>query len=255
MWQKKTRKFVGILFIVAGVLCFFVSYLYQRMPDTHWEYLCAAGIICGLVGVLHILRERSSIPKWAVCGIHAAAGAMLLSFVIIIGSIGGYGGRQDIQACDAVIILGAGLNGEEITPSLQHRLDAAMELLASLPDDIPVVVTGGQGRDETIPEGEAMEKYLVQKGVPAQRIMKEVKATSTYENFLFSREMLMQAGNPAASVTVVTNNFHMRRAAMLAERTGFDRVYCYSAPLDNYLKPTYYLREYFATIKSWMLDR
>jgi uncharacterized SAM-binding protein YcdF (DUF218 family) len=55
-----------------------------------------------------------------------------------------------------------------------------------------LIVSGGQGRQENIAEALAMGRYLTEKGVPAEQIFKEEKSTSTYENFLFSKDILEQ---------------------------------------------------------------
>ena len=46
-------------------------------------------------------------------------------------------------------------------------------------------MSGGQGFGEDIPESEAMAAYEVDKGVDADRIIKEQKSVSTEENLLF----------------------------------------------------------------------
>ena len=38
-----------------------------------------------------------------------------------------------------------------------------------------------RGRDEWIPEGQAMRDYLIEKGLPADRVLAENKSTSTEE--------------------------------------------------------------------------
>ena len=90
---------------------------------------------------------------------------------------------------DAVIVLGAGLRGENLSLILRNRLDAAVEYYNENPEAV-IVVSGGQGPDEDIPEAEAMERYLYEQGVPLNKIIKEDKSTSTEENFKFSKELL-----------------------------------------------------------------
>ena len=62
-------------------------------------------------------------------------------------------GRSDMTPlpADAVIVLGAGVNGTEPSLSLRTRLDAALDYLEAHPD-IPVVLTGGTGYGEEISE-------------------------------------------------------------------------------------------------------
>ena len=60
-------------------------------------------------------------------------------------------GRSDMTPlpADAVIVLGAGVNGTEPSLSLRTRLDKAVDYLERWPD-IPAVLTGGTGYGEEI---------------------------------------------------------------------------------------------------------
>ena len=60
---------------------------------------------------------------------------------------------------DAVIVLGAGVNGETPSAALQSRINAAAAYLQKHPD-VPVVLSGGQGPGERITEAEAMRRAL-----------------------------------------------------------------------------------------------
>ena len=74
---------------------------------------------------------------------------------------------------------------------LRYRLDKAYEYAAEHPD-LLFVTSGGQGRDEWIPEGQAMRDYLIEKGLPADRVLAENKSTSTEESFAFSLDILKE---------------------------------------------------------------
>ena len=88
-----------------------------------------------------------------------------------------------------------------------------------------IVVTGGQGRDETIPEGVAMARWLMKRGVPEAQIIVEDKSTSTEENLLFARRLLEERGIAATEpIVVVTNAFHCYRGGEYARMVGFTDV-------------------------------
>ena len=107
--------------------------------------------------------------------------ALLLIFV----AVSGYSDTATKQE-KAVIVLGAGLRGERVTDLLTRRLDAAYDYHLENPNAV-IVVTGGQGPGEDIPEARAMKAYLVEKGVPEKQILEEASSTSTEENFCFAR--------------------------------------------------------------------
>ena len=73
---------------------------------------------------------------------------------------------------DAVIVLGAGVNGTEPSLSLRTRLDAALDYLERWPE-IPVILTGGQGYGEEITEAACMYAYLTEHGADPQRLILE----------------------------------------------------------------------------------
>lgn len=157
---------------------------------------------------------------------------------------------------DAMIVLGAGVNGTEPSLSLRTRLDAALDYLERWPD-IPAVLTGGQGYGEEITEAACMYAYLTARGVDPQRLILEEHAENTSENFSLSREKLEQWGlDPAqATVAVVTNDFHLARARLIAQKEGYGATVGVPAPLPWFhLRVNYFLREPFAIVKSLLLD-
>ncbi len=177
---------------------------------------------------------------------------LLLQFLALEGLIIFSGGSDPQTKTDYLIILGAGLKGDVPSVSLRERLAAGTEYLKKYPDTI-VVVSGGQGRGETVTEAEAMKKYLVSNGIDESRILSETRASSTMENFRLSRELIeTRAGKPVREITFITNSFHILRAKMLAERNGLN-AHAISGKTVQIVIPSY-LREYFALIKSFVVD-
>lgn len=173
--------------------------------------------------------------------------AGMFAFVSLSGYVGGVKGDEK-----AIIVLGAGLRGEQVTDLLRRRLDTAYNAWLQNPEAL-LVVTGGQGPRETIPEAHAMQRYLLAKGVPAQKIIVEDKSTSTEENLTFARNLLQQAGiSPQQPVAVVTNAFHCYRAGRYAERVGFSTVRTLPAGISITAVPQSYLREIFAILYFWV---
>ncbi|MFE4394279.1 MULTISPECIES: YdcF family protein [Streptomycetaceae] len=134
-----------------------------------------------------------------------------------------YHRRRPVPAgSDYLVVLGAALEGCEPGPPLAARLDAALERFAAeeAAGYAPlVVVTGGKGPHEDCTEAAAMARYLVARGVPAERIRREERAVNTAENLRFSAA-LMAAERPGYRCTVVTNGFHTVRSALAARRAG-----------------------------------
>ena len=161
---------------------------------------------------------------------------------------------DDNNASDCILLLGAGLHGEQPSLVLIERLNLALDCINSN-KDLKVIVTGGKGKGEDITEAEAMKRYLVSHGVPEENIITEDKATSTMENMLFSAEIIKSRfGSDMKKVTIVTSDFHMFRAKLLARRIGLEPRGI-SAKTPFYIYPNVFSREYFALIKSLIFDR
>ena len=157
---------------------------------------------------------------------------------------------------DAVIVLGAGVNGEEPSAALWSRIRAAEDYLETRPD-IPVVLSGGQGPGEAISEAEAMRRALwSEDGAENSRLLLEEKSANTAQNFRFSKALLEEYGldTETAVIAVVTNDFHCFRAHMIARKQGLRTI---DVPAELpwwWLTANYYLREAFAVVKTALFD-
>ena len=141
-----------------------------------------------------------------------------------------------------VVVLGCQLWGEEPSPMLKKRLDKAYDLLVMYPD-VPVVVTGGQGDDEVISEGEGMKRYLMRRGISEDRIIVEDKSTSTYENIKNAFSITDSMGL-SRDITIATSEFHVYRASLMAKKEGAGEVTSAPSFTDINLLPAYWVREW-----------
>ncbi|MEU4745214.1 YdcF family protein [Actinosynnema sp. NPDC023658] len=167
----------------------------------------------------------------------------LLLYSIVYGSIGRRTGF------DAVVVLGAGLNGDRVPPLLAARLDRGLHLYrreVGAGRTPLLVVSGGQGADEQVSEAAAMREYLVRRGVPDEAVVLEDQATTTEQNLAYSARLLAERDWTGRAVAV-TNNFHVFRAAVLARRLRL-RMQIIGAPTAWYFLPSAFLREFAALL-------
>lgn len=213
-----------------GILFTYIAGLFFLLCGAFYNFLC------------------KKIPLVLRC---IVAGCVVLE-VAFIAFLNIYGSADSVTYKeDAVIVLGAGVNGENVSVTLKNRLDRAVEYHSVNPNAV-IVVSGGQGYGEDITEALAMERYLVENGVPAENIIKEENATSTEENFKFSKELLDEHFGRAYKVAYITNDFHIYRAGLMAESQGFkNATYCHSsAPL--YMIVSNGIRESLAVMYQWV---
>ncbi|MFZ7101492.1 MAG: YdcF family protein [Peptococcaceae bacterium] len=180
--------------------------------------------------------------------------AWFISFVGIEALIVQAAHSQENEQAEYVIVLGAGLRGQQLSLTLYYRLNKAIEYLNNNPA-AEVIVSGGQGAGEDIAEAVAMKDYLMTNGIQEKRIFTESDSTNTFENLLYSKRILTQEKglSNGIRVMIITSDFHMLRAKLLASRLGLI-PYGAPSPSVDYLKPYYYFREYFAVLKSLLLD-
>ena len=153
-----------------------------------------------------------------------------------------------------LLVLGAGLRGGTPSLTLQQRLNTALEHLQENPG-VQAILSGGQGRGETMSEAEAMSRFLLGHGIATNRLIKEERSTSTFENLRFCKDILDAKGlDSGETVDVISSDFHLFRVKFLAKRAGLS-VHTISAPSPWYLLPNTCMREFFAVIKSFLLDR
>lgn len=133
----------------------------------------------------------------------------MVLFVTVEGLIiSGFGAKGE-PGLDYLVVLGAQMKATGPSKALQYRLDAAYDYLIQNPDTV-VIVSGGQGSDEHISEAQGMYEYLVQKGIPAERILKEDRSRNTFQNLTFSAKFLNEEKD-SAGVFRSNEGFHFRK--------------------------------------------
>ena len=177
---------------------------------------------------------------------------ILVYFIVCNIFIFIYAQQKPSQHAQTMVILGSQVLGTPAvaSPTLADRLDVAIQYLNENPET-KVVVCGGQGEDESATEASVMAKYLIDKGIDANRVYQEDKSRRTAEQFIFANRVL-----PLGKTVVVTNDFHILRSIMLAKRSGIHDVSGLSAPLafNNGDKYVALIREPLALANSWLFD-
>lgn len=147
------------------------------------------------------------------------------------------------------VVLGAKVNGETPSLSLQRRLEAAAAYAERFPKVI-LVLAGGQGADEEISEAEAMKRYLLQRGIAEKRLLLEDQSTSTYENLLYAKKLLPEV----TGVTIISSDYHLARAQFLAGQLGWETD-TIAASTPNSIKAKVLVRERAALFKTWIMRK
>lgn len=133
---------------------------------------------------------------------------------------------------DGVIVLGGSIRASVSAARGQVAIDAAPGrlietiLLARRFPQMRIVYTGGFGElslgETTHREADLALRLFVVMGIDKKRITIERESRNTYENALFTRELVDPA--PSERWLLVTSAFHMPRAIGVFRKVGFDVV-------------------------------
>ena len=147
------------------------------------------------------------------------------------------------KQADYVVVLGSGLMGDQVTPLLAARIDRGIEIYRKNPGS-KLIMSGGQGADEEVPEGVAMTRYAIARGVPEADIIVEDRAVNTRENLLFSYALMPEvAEGKTPKVALATTNYHLFRALLLARSLGL-KCWGSGAPTKVYFAVNAFIREF-----------
>ncbi|MFE2376173.1 YdcF family protein [Streptomyces sp. NPDC059398] len=217
-------------------------------PGNLLSLLSGTALLCvlALLATAAVTQQRTLLVVAAT--VAALAGYTGFLFLCYLGYAFVYGRLYIPRKADYVVVLGSGLAGGVTPPPLlTNRLDRGRkvyERLVARGRRPVLLVSGGQGPDEKVPESHAMADYLVGCGIPAAAIEREDRSASTDENLRFSAE-IMEKARPDYRCTIVTSNYHAFRAAVSARRAGV-RGHVVGAPTAAYFWPSATIREFVA---------
>jgi uncharacterized SAM-binding protein YcdF (DUF218 family) len=131
------------------------------------------------------------------------------------------------RSFDAIVVLGAAQYNGKPSPVLRGRLDHALSLYKQKRAKL-IVVTGGRQPGDRATEATASANYLLERGVPDQRIIREVKGRNTYQSLAAAARVLR--ARSMSQVLLVTDGFHAARVAAIAEEVGLKPS---TSPVDS----------------------
>ena len=215
--QKKSEKYkyltvaVAIMFLLGAAL-YFIPATGMRFSGMLLMAVAAFFMLTAVLGKLGQTRRWANMLRRGLL-ILFTLGLML--FAVMEGYVLAHDETDYEKDVSAVIVLGAGVNGRVPSLSLQKRLEATLDYVADKPD-IPIVVTGGQGRGEEITEARCMADWLMARSVAEERIILEEQARDTEENLAFSLSLLAAYGvDTTDNIAVVSSDYHLARARLL----------------------------------------
>lgn len=112
---------------------------------------------------------------------------------------------------DCILILGAGIWGDEPSPMLQDRLEEGIRLYKE--GVAPKIIMSGDHSREEYDEVNVMKDYAIEKGVPSEDIFMDHAGFSTYDSIVRAKEIF-----DVENLIVVTQEYHLYRALYIANQ-------------------------------------
>lgn len=227
MMRHEGRSWSNLLSLIAGVALLTLPVFAVLLVLT-WQ-----PVAIGLAALLFFL-----------CSYFGVVFVVFLVYAVV------YGRMRYQRSPDAVVVLGSQIINGKAPPLLRSRLDKGLELYREISVGVaPLLIpSGGQGVGESRAEGAAMAEYLVDAGVPSHDVVPELSAVNTAQNLQFSAAVAREHER-LGSLVIVTNNYHVLRAALLSRKLGIDAEVV-GSPTARYFLPSAFLREFVAILKE-----
>ncbi len=122
---------------------------------------------------------------------------------------------------DFLLILGCRVKKDEVSKTLQSRVDAAAEFLKENENVIAFCCGGIVQPKQIKSEAAVMKDELVRQGIDQNRLILEDKSKTTQQNFLNAKGLLAEyALTKPPKLAFLSSDFHIFRAELIAKRAG-----------------------------------
>ena len=125
--------------------------------------------------------------------------------------------RDEANRSDMIIVMGAAEYRGKPSPVLRARLDHAVELYRNHFANF-ILTTGGAGGDPKFTEAEVGRSYLIDRGIPPERIVVENQGETTAQSLAAAFEIMQRMS--LRSCIVVSDGYHIFRAKKYLQAEG-----------------------------------
>ncbi|UNT95704.1 YdcF family protein [Allobaculum mucilyticum] len=154
---------------------------------------------------------------------------------------------QSKNRYNLIVVLGSGLLGATVPPLLAGRIEEGIRLQKKNSGSV-LILSGGQGPGEDVPEGAAMKAWALSHGADPENTISEEKSKNTLENLMFSRT-LFPYEEQKGKIAIVTTLYHVFRALLLGRSIGLPCV-GYGSKTKWYFTLNAMLREFAAYLSE-----
>ncbi len=147
--------------------------------------------------------------------------AIALGFACLAWQVDRLGRRDDARKADVIVVLGARVNvdgrpGSDLTSRTSHAVDLWKAGYA------PFIICTGGFKNEPLSAAAVCQRFAVELGVPAARILLADGSNNTVEDAAAAAQVMAARG--WRNAILVSHPLHLFRARWLFERQGVDAV-------------------------------
>lgn len=229
MWRRESKSIANLILPILMLLFLLIDwvYIYVRDLSDQWTWLKILSFAYPILSIY-----------------------LAWQFFVFFLSSWIYGRRMRKTQADTFVVLGAGLvEGERVGVLLGNRIKAAVSAAESN-EKVIIIFSGGQGADEKISEAAAMQKYGVEElNFPADRTLIESQSRTTYENLVYSSELIKEKGL-SNNFIFFTSDYHVFRAALFARSLNLQVNSGRGGKTAMYYRVPAFIREFIAVLNT-----
>ncbi len=260
-------------------LGYFVMILvYNGLTALLWIWPCFAAMNFLLLFLLRRLRRRHRkrqpicLRPYVFCFTSFGLGILCMAALLLTIFFHAHG--TEAENLDYLIVMGTDLDHNRVSASLKKRLDRALEYAQNNPRTV-LVLSGGRGDHDTSTEATVMYYYMVERGIPAGRLLMEFYSDSTLEKIGYSlrtiaedveenqthsqelppgaEAILIHGEAQPLRVGILTSEINACRAAAMARHFGLQTPTVLTVSTDDLLLPHLAVREALALFKDRLM--
>ena len=136
--------------------------------------------------------------------------------------------KDETRTADVIVVFGAAEYAGRPSPVFRARLDHAFDLFNKRIAPV-IITTGGKGGEPQLSEGGVGRDYLIQRGVPDDKIIAETQSEDTSQSA--ARVGNIMRTNGFRTCVAVSDGYHIFRIKQMLAEQGIE---AYGAPRPEY---------------------
>lgn len=171
------------------------------------------------------------------------------------------GDRTEKRSGNMILVLGGGLKtGNKIGISTKERLEQAIDIYKK--KNMTILISDGSLYKRS-PAIKMFRDFLTGRGVSSEHILFEGKSQTTFENFLYTKNMIIDSGSD--EILVCTSPYHQKRSEVIISHMNLENykvvkmdrseVYQAGSIKQRLRNLRLIVREYFGLVKFKLFKR